>query len=136
MKLGFFTRPLHPLDKNWQTCLNEDREAIILADKLDPVAHPLVRRHPVTNKPSLFLSPHKMVKIIDYDYDQGRKLLDFLIEHSIQSKYVYKHTWNDNDIVMWDNRCTMHSVEPFNNNTIKRIMHRGTLVGDQEPIMA
>ena len=34
MKLGFFTRPLHPLDKNWQTCLNEDREAIILADKL------------------------------------------------------------------------------------------------------
>ena len=34
MKLGFFTRPLHPLDKNWQTCLNEDREAIILADEL------------------------------------------------------------------------------------------------------
>ena len=34
MKLGFFTRPLHPLDKNWRTCLNEDREAIILADKL------------------------------------------------------------------------------------------------------
>ena len=34
MKLGFFTRPLHPLGKNWQTCLNEDREAIILADKL------------------------------------------------------------------------------------------------------
>ena len=105
-------------------------------DKLDPVAHPLVRRHPVTNKPSLFLSPHTMVKIIDYDYDQGRELLDFLIEHSIQSKYVYKHTWNDNDIVMWDNRCTMHSVEPFNNNTIKRIMHRVTLVGDQKPIMA
>ena len=77
-----------------------------------------------------------MVKIIDYDYDQGRELLDFLIDHSIQSKYVYKHTWNDDDIVMWDNRCTMHSVESFNNNTIKRIMHRVTLVGDQEPIMA
>ena len=105
-------------------------------DKLDPVPHPLVRRHPVTNKPSLFLSPHTMVKIVDYDYDEGRKLLDFLIDHSIQSKYVYKHSWNDNDIVMWDNRCTMHSVEPFNNNTIKRIMHRVTLVGDQEPIMA
>ena len=105
-------------------------------DKLDPVAHPLVRRHPVTNKPSLFLSPHTMVKIIDYDFNEGRELLTFLIEHSIQSKYVYKHIWDDNDIVMWDNRCTMHSVEPFNNNTIKRIMHRVTLVGDQEPIMA
>ena len=105
-------------------------------DKLDPVVHPLVRKHPLTNKPSLFLSPHTMVKIHDYDDSAGRELLDFLIEHSIQSKYVYKHIWNNDDIVMWDNRCTMHSVEPFDNNTIKRIMHRVTLVGDQKPIMA
>ena len=105
-------------------------------DKLDPVIHPLVRRHPVTKKPSLFLSPHTMVKIVDYDYDKGRKLLEKLIEHSIQSKYVYEHIWNNDDIVMWDNRCTMHSVKPFDNNIIKRIMHRVTLVGDKEPVMA
>ena len=105
-------------------------------DKLFPVVHPLVRKHPVTNKPSLFLSPHTMVKIKDYDEVEGRKLLDRLIEHSIQEKYVYKHVWSDHDILMWDNRCTMHSVEPFNNNTVKRIMHRVTLVGDQEPKMA
>jgi len=105
-------------------------------DKLEPVIHPLVRRHPSTKRPSLFLSPHTMVKIVDYNESEGRELLDFLIEHSIQQKYVYKHIWNNNDIVMWDNRCTMHSVEPFDNNTIKRIMHRVTLVGDQEPIMA
>ena len=73
-------------------------------DKLDPVIHPLVRKHPLTKKPSLFLSPHTMVKIVDYDDNVGRELLDFLIEHSIQSKYVYKHIWNNNDIVMWDNR--------------------------------
>ena len=105
-------------------------------DKLDPVIHPLVRKHPSTKKSSLFLSPHTMVKIVDYDDIAGRELLDSLIEHSIQSKYVYKHIWNNDDIVMWDNRCTMHSVEPFDNNTIKRIMHRVTLVGDQEPMMA
>ena len=105
-------------------------------DKLEPVIHPLVRRHPSTKRPSLFLSPHTMVKIVDYHENEGRELLDFLIEHSIQQKYVYKHIWNNNDIVMWDNRCTMHSVEPFDNNTIKRIMHRVTLVGDQKPIMA
>ena len=105
-------------------------------DRLEPVIHPLVRRHPSTKRPSLFLSPHTMVKIVDYNENEGRELLDFLIEHSIQQKYVYKHIWNNNDIVMWDNRCTMHSVEPFDNNTIKRIMHRVTLVGDQEPIMA
>ena len=105
-------------------------------DKLDPVIHPLVRRHPVTKKPSLFLSPHTMVKIVDYDYDKGRKLLEKLIEHSIQPKYVYEHIWNNDDIVMWDNRCTMHSVKPFDNKIIKRIMHRVTLVGDKEPVMA
>ena len=105
-------------------------------DKLDPVIHPLVRRHPSTKKPSLFLSPHTMVSIQNYDSKKGRELLDQLIEHSIQPQYVYKHSWTNHDIVMWDNRCTMHSVEPFDNNSIKRIMHRVTLVGDLEPIMA
>ena len=75
-------------------------------------------------------------KIVNYDYDKGRKLLEKLIEHSIQSKYVYEHIWNNDDIVMWDNRCTMHSVKPYDNNIIKRIMHRVTLVGDKEPVMA
>ena len=105
-------------------------------DKLDPVIHPLVRRHPSTKKPSLFLSPHTMVSIQNYDSKKGRELLDQLIEHSIQPQYVYKHSWTNHDIVMWDNRCTMHSVEPFDNNNIKRIMHRVTLVGDQEPSLA
>jgi len=105
-------------------------------DKLDPVIHPLVRRHPSTKKPSLFLSPHTMVSIQNYDNKKGRELLDQIIEHSIQPQYVYKHSWTNHDIVMWDNRCTMHSVEPFDNNNIKRIMHRVTLVGDLEPIMA
>jgi taurine dioxygenase len=105
-------------------------------DKLDPVIHPLVRRHPSTKKPSLFLSPHTMVNIKDYDNKKGRDLLDQLIDHATQPHYVYKHSWNNHDIVMWDNRCTMHSVEPFDNNNIKRIMHRVTLVGDLEPIMA
>lgn len=105
-------------------------------DKLDPVIHPLVRRHPSTKKLSLFLSPHTMVNIKDYDNKKGRELLDQLIDHATQPHYVYKHSWNNHDIVMWDNRCTMHSVEPFDNNNIKRIMHRVTLIGDLEPIMA
>ncbi len=103
-------------------------------EHLPPVKHPLVQVHPVTRKKSLFLSPHTMVNIDGFNEIEGRKLLDELIDHSVQSKYVYKHEWNDNDIIMWDNRCTMHSVEPFDNNTIKRIMHRVTLVGENNPI--
>ena len=103
-------------------------------EELPPVKHPLVQTHPVTRKKSLFLSPHTMVNIDGFNEIDGRKLLDELIDHSVQSKYVYKHKWTDNDIIMWDNRCTMHSVEPFDNNTIKRIMHRVTLVGENKPI--
>ena len=103
-------------------------------EDLPPVKHPLVQVHPVTRKKSLFLSPHTMVNIDGFNEIDGRKLLDELIDHSVQSKYVYKHEWTDNDIIMWDNRCTMHSVEPFDNNTIKRIMHRVTLVGENKPI--
>ena len=103
-------------------------------EHLPPVKHPLVQTHPVTRKKSLFLSPHTMVNVDGFNEIDGRNLLDELIDHSVQSKYVYKHEWTDNDIIMWDNRCTMHSVEPFDNNTIKRIMHRVTLVGENKPI--
>ena len=44
-------------------------------------------------------------------------------------KFVYKHQWQNDDIVMWDNRCTMHCVEPYDNTTTRRIMHRVTIVG-------
>ena len=75
-----------------------------------------------------------MENIEGFEEEEGRKLLDKLINHSIQNRYVYKHEWSNNDIIMWDNRCTMHSVEPFDNNTIKRVMHRVTLVGENRPI--
>jgi taurine dioxygenase len=105
-------------------------------DALPPVRHPLVQRHPVTQRRSLFLSPHTMVNVEGMPAAEGRKLLDDLIAHAIQPKYVYRHVWTKDDVVMWDNRCTMHSVEPFDNATVRRIMHRVTLVGEGRPIAA
>ena len=103
-------------------------------DALLPVRHPLVQVHPVTGQRSLFLSPHTMVGIEGMSEEAGRALLDELIAHATQSDYVYTHVWSDDDILMWDNRCTMHSVEPFDNENIPRIMHRVTLVGENHPI--
>ncbi len=105
-------------------------------DALPPVRHPLVQLHPVTRRRCLFLSPHTMVAIESMPEADGRKLLDDLIAHAIQPKYVYKHVWAKDDVIMWDNRCTMHSVEPFDNTSIRRIMHRVTLVGEARPIAA
>ena len=105
-------------------------------DELPPVEHPLVQVHPVTQKRCLLLSPHTMVNIVGMEEGRGRALLDRLIAHATDERFVYRHVWNQHDIIMWDNRCTMHSVEPFDNVNIRRIMHRVTLIGENRPIPA
>ena len=105
-------------------------------DTLPPVLHPLVQVHTVTGRRSLFLSPHTMVGVEGMTDEAGRELLDKLITHASAPKYVYTHVWTDDDILMWDNRCTMHSVESFDNVNIPRVMHRVTLVGENRPIPA
>ena len=105
-------------------------------DELPPVRHPLVQVHPVTGRRSLFLSPHTMECIDGMADADSRALLDDLIAHAIQPKYVYRHIWSNDDVIMWDNRCTMHSVEPFDNAAVRRVMHRVTLVGEGPPIAA
>ena len=103
-------------------------------DSLPPVCHPLVQKHPVTGRRSLFLSPHTMDYIVGMKRNESRRLLDELILHATAEKFVYRHIWENDDVVMWDNRCTMHAVEPFDNTSVRRVMHRVTLVGDNQPI--
>ena len=103
-------------------------------ENLPPVCHPLVQIHPVTGRRSLFLSPHTMDYIVGIESNESRKLLNELIHHATSEKFVYKHIWKNDDVVMWDNRCTIHAVEPFDNTSVRRIMHRVTLVGDNQPI--
>lgn len=105
-------------------------------EKLPLVSHPLVQIHPETRRKSLFLSPHTMDHIKEMSAGESRTLLDELTAHATQAKYVYRHKWKNDDVIMWDNRCTMHSVEPFDNANIRRIMHRVTLVGEGPPIPA
>ena len=104
--------------------------------ELPPVSHPLARVHPETGQRSLFLSPHTMVAIEQLPDPEGRALLDRLIEHATQNRFVYRHRWREHDVIMWDNRCTMHMVTPFDNQVKRRIMHRTTIVGDGAPIPA
>ena len=105
-------------------------------DVLPPVEHPLVQIHPVTKRRYLLLSPHTVVNIVGMDKAAGRALLDTLIAHACDEQFVYRHVWAQHDITMWDNRCTIHSVEPFDNVNIRRVVHRVTLVGENKPIAA
>src|SRR5918995_6231664 len=66
--------------------------------ELPPVTHPLVRRHPVTGRLSLFLSPHTMERIEGLTEDEGRTLLDELIALATQDRFVYRHRWRKDDV--------------------------------------
>ena len=53
-----------------------------------------------------------------------------------KNQFIYRHKWSKDDVIMWDNRCSMHCVETFDNLNVRRIMHRVTLTGENEPIPA
>src|SRR6202008_5198054 len=93
-----------------------------------PVRQRLVRTHPVSGRKSLYLASHAG-GIIGWPVPEARAFLRDLIEHATQRQFVYAHKWTVNDLVMWDNRQTMHRARPFPVNE-PRDMRRTTLAGD------
>jgi alpha-ketoglutarate-dependent 2,4-dichlorophenoxyacetate dioxygenase len=93
--------------------------------KFVPVKQRLVRRHPVTGRKSLFLASHAGA-ILGWPVPEARAFLRDLTEHATQRRFVYAHVWRQWDLVMWDNRVTMHRARPFNNAEV-RDMHRTTV---------
>jgi alpha-ketoglutarate-dependent 2,4-dichlorophenoxyacetate dioxygenase len=93
-----------------------------------PVRQRLVRRHPVTGRPSIYLSSHAG-SILGWPVPEARSFLRDLVEHATQRQFVYAHRWHVGDLVMWDNRQTMHRARPFPAHE-PRDMRRTTLMGD------
>jgi alpha-ketoglutarate-dependent 2,4-dichlorophenoxyacetate dioxygenase len=93
-----------------------------------PVRQRLVRTHPVTGRRSLFMSAHAG-GIVGWPVPEARAFLRDLIEHATQPEFVYSHKWRQWDLVMWDNRQTMHRVTRFD-ETLVRDMRRTTVAGD------
>lgn len=93
-----------------------------------PVRQRLVRTHPVTGRRSLFLSSHAGV-IEGWTVPESRMFLRDLIEFATQPQFVYAHAWRPYDLVMWDNRQTMHRARRFDRNEVRDV-RRTTLAGD------
>ncbi|TMQ23898.1 MAG: TauD/TfdA family dioxygenase [Candidatus Rokuibacteriota bacterium] len=93
-----------------------------------PVRQRLVRTHPVTGRRSLYLSSHAGT-ILGWPVPEARAFLRDLVEHATQRQFVYAHRWRVGDLVMWDNRQTMHRARPFPAHE-PRDMRRTTLAGD------
>ena len=93
-----------------------------------PVRQRLVRTHPVTGRKSLYLSSH-IGTIVGWPMPEARAFIRDLTEHAVQPQFTYAHKWKQYDLVMWDNRSTMHRVTRFDEKQV-RDMRRTTVAGD------
>lgn len=98
-----------------------------------PVEHPMVRVHEDGRK-SLYISPPYMECIVGLSHDDSQALIAELTEFATQDRFVYRHKWSPHDILMWDNRSTMHIVTPYDSANKRRVMHRTSLVGTEAVI--
>jgi alpha-ketoglutarate-dependent 2,4-dichlorophenoxyacetate dioxygenase len=97
-----------------------------------PVRQRLVRTHPVTRRKSLYLSSH-IGTIVGWPMPEARAFIRDLTEHAVQPAFTYAHRWRQHDLVMWDNRSTMHRVRRFDESLV-RDMRRTTVAGDSVTI--
>lgn len=98
----------------------------------EPTEHPLVCTHPETGRKALFLTPLFTRAISGHEREDNRQLLASLTEHVADPRFVYTHQWRVGDLVIWDNRCTMHRREPFAENA-RRIMKRTQIMCTERP---
>jgi alpha-ketoglutarate-dependent taurine dioxygenase len=94
-----------------------------------PVDHPLVRTHPETGVPALYLGNHAS-HILGLPAAAGASLLEALLAHTTRPEFVYIHRWRKGELVMWDNRCLLHRVVAnYEIGKERRILHRTVLRG-------
>jgi len=94
-----------------------------------PVRHRLVRTHPVTGRKSIFLSAH-IGGIVGWPMPEARAFIRDLMEHATQPRFVYSHRWTQHDLVIWDNRTTMHRVRRYDDLHTVRDLRRTTTKSD------
>jgi taurine dioxygenase len=90
--------------------------------------HPVVRTHPVTRRKSIFINEF-VTDIAGLHRDETKELVDQLMTHATQDRFVYSHSWTAGDLVIWDNRFTIHCATPYDQK-YSRLMHRTTICGD------
>lgn len=104
-------------------------------DNTDPretvgATHPLVRVHPVTGKKCLFLGRRRKAYVVGLELQDSEDLLNELWRHATQEEFVWTQVWQVGDLVLWDNRCTMHRRDEFDPST-RRLLYRTQITGEE-----
>lgn len=133
-------RAIHSLEtlRQWNQRINPDRAHDTAAQvaAFPPVAQPLVRTHPVTGAKSLYVCPAVISHIEGMDPAEGATLIEHLIRHASQSRFIYSHRWHRGDLVMWDNRAVLHTASLFDHTKYQRLMYRTTVAGNAPGLAA
>jgi taurine dioxygenase len=94
------------------------------------VIHPLIRRHPADGRKALWVSTGTVKEIVGMPNPEGLELIDELVEFVTQDQFVYRHKWRVGDVLVWDNRCTLHTGTLYDDTKYFRQMHRLWAKGD------
>jgi taurine dioxygenase len=90
--------------------------------------HPLVIRHPDTGRPALFLGRRRNSHVLGLSLDDSAALLDELWAHATKDEFTFRLVWQQHDLILWDNRCTLHRRDSFDPQA-RRVMHRTQIKG-------
>jgi alpha-ketoglutarate-dependent 2,4-dichlorophenoxyacetate dioxygenase len=112
----FHSRSLHGFTEFNQDVLRE----------FPPVPQVLMRTHPGSGRKTLYIASHAS-HVIGWPTEKGRALIEELVDFATQPQFVYQHRWHVGDLVMWDDRCTMHRGRPYDEAKYRRVLHRTTV---------
>jgi taurine dioxygenase len=122
-------RAVHNLDFSRNRRHGEDPMTDEQRRATPPVDHPVVRMHPQTKRKCLFLGDHAE-SIVGMPYEEGRALIDELNALAPHPDLTYEHRWQPGQLLVWDNRCTMHRATPYDPVSEGRVIRRCTVLGD------
>ena len=99
-------------------------------DKVPPATHPMVVNHPETGVPTLHIDWTFCRNIVGMSDGDSRPILDELMTFADQDEFKYAHPWEPGDVMIWDNRSSVHKRYPFDTDNTRRMMHRTTITGE------
>jgi taurine dioxygenase len=101
-----------------------------LTQSVPSYAHPVVRTHPATGRKALYVNRLMTVRIEGLPAQESDDLLAMLFDHQERREFIYEHVWRVGDLVIWDNRCTLHARTDFSPDE-RRLMRRVTILGEK-----
>ncbi len=101
-----------------------------LAEGVPHYVHPVVRTHAATGRKALYVNRLRTIRIEDMPAAESEEILNFLFDHQERREFVYEHVWQPRELLMWDNRCTLHARTDFS-TAERRLMRRVTILGEK-----